>query len=271
VLEEYRDYLPLTLRQLLYRLVGLGQIEKTEAAYERLCEHVGRARRARVIPMDAIRDDGVSGSLSTGGGYASPEQWIKGLIDRTDYYFRDRQEGQERRLLVWCEAGGMVPQLQRVARPYGVSAASSGGFDSLTIKHKAGESLGYSEPVEVLHIGDWDPSGECMFDALAEDILAFAADYGNAVIFSRLAVTEEQVRRYNLPTAPPKASTHQARKQMVETVQAEALDPATLAAILEGGIRDRIDEDLYRLAVEREAKERAELRERLTKMVEGAA
>jgi hypothetical protein len=40
VLGEYEDYLPLTIRQIFYRLVGAYEYEKTERAYERLCEHL---------------------------------------------------------------------------------------------------------------------------------------------------------------------------------------------------------------------------------------
>jgi hypothetical protein len=60
VFEEYHDYLPLTIRQIFYRLVGRYEFEKTERAYGRLCEHLNRARRARLIPMDHIRDDGAT-------------------------------------------------------------------------------------------------------------------------------------------------------------------------------------------------------------------
>jgi hypothetical protein len=58
VLGGYQDHLPLTLRQIFYRLVGAHGYEKTERAYERLGEHLVRARRVRLIPMNAIRDDG---------------------------------------------------------------------------------------------------------------------------------------------------------------------------------------------------------------------
>jgi hypothetical protein len=58
VLGEYADHLPLTLRQIFYRLVGAYGYEKTERAYKRLGEHLVRARRARLIPMESIRDDG---------------------------------------------------------------------------------------------------------------------------------------------------------------------------------------------------------------------
>ena len=50
VLEEYADFLPLTVRQVFYRLVGAWDYPKTEQAYERLLEMMNRARRARLSP-----------------------------------------------------------------------------------------------------------------------------------------------------------------------------------------------------------------------------
>lgn len=60
VLDEYQSYWPLTCRQIYYRLIGAHGYPKTEDFYARLCEHLANARRARVIPFDAIRDDGVT-------------------------------------------------------------------------------------------------------------------------------------------------------------------------------------------------------------------
>jgi hypothetical protein len=65
VLALYVDHLPLTIRQIFYRLVGArtedGSVgyEKTELAYKRLIEAIGKARRGGLIDFDAIRDDGV--------------------------------------------------------------------------------------------------------------------------------------------------------------------------------------------------------------------
>jgi len=67
ILDEYVDHLPLTIRQIFYRLVGAHDYEKTERAYQRLAEHLNRARRARMIPMDVIRDDG--------GVISEPDHW----------------------------------------------------------------------------------------------------------------------------------------------------------------------------------------------------
>ncbi|MEN8131869.1 MAG: hypothetical protein ABFS45_17130 [Pseudomonadota bacterium] len=256
MLAEYEEYLPLTIRQVFYRLVGTDVIGKTERDYGNLCELLNRARRAEIIAMDDIRDDGFIGGYEVRNGYTGKAEFLDDIRTYAEEYRKDRQEGQERRLVLWCEAGGMVPQLSRVATDYGILVKSSGGFDSVTVKHEAGRMMG---DIEVLHVGDYDPSGECMFDALREDVSAFADAYGNDVTFTRLAVTPEQIALYELPTAPPKASSHQTKKQMTETTQAEALDPATLAQIIRQAIEDRFDLGIYQQVVDSEAQDRAEL------------
>ena len=58
VLGEYASQLPLTLRQVYYRLVAKGILGKTDKEYKRLCETANRARRAQLISFQDIRDDG---------------------------------------------------------------------------------------------------------------------------------------------------------------------------------------------------------------------
>ena len=60
ILIEYADYLPLTIRQIFYRLVGVHEYPKTERAYKNLAEMLNRARRAGLVDFDAIRDDGIT-------------------------------------------------------------------------------------------------------------------------------------------------------------------------------------------------------------------
>lgn len=78
-----------------------------------------------------------------------------------------------------------------VAGEYGVDVQTGGGFDSVTAKHDlAQELVGWSEQgadVEILHIGDHDPSGVHVFANLQEDISAFLAALGAAPAdFTRL-------------------------------------------------------------------------------------
>jgi hypothetical protein len=260
VLKDYADYLPLTLRQIYYRLVVAFVLGKTEAEYSRLGEVLNRARRGRLISFDAIRDDGFT--VSAPWSCTSLKDAMESLRETAEEIQIDRQAGQERRLRVWCEAAGMVPQLERVAFKYGVPVLSSGGFDSVTAKHQLGRDLAASGPLTILHLGDLDPSGEHMFSSLGEDVGAFATEYGGDVEFVRIAVTREQVDLYQLPTAPPKETDRRSFAGIL-TTQCEALDPAILAEIVKAAIVARIDQRLYDRALRRETLIRGQLWARL--------
>jgi hypothetical protein len=185
VLTEYADYLPLTIRQIFYRLVGSHGYEKTEQAYERLGEMINRARRARRIDMEHIRDD--TGVMLRSRCWDSAEEFLDVVRANAEQFRLDRQIGQRKRLLLVCEAAGMAPQLKRVTDPFGIPVRSGGGFDSTTDRHAmALEIAGYDVPCEMLHIGDLDQSGAHLCLAWIEDVEAFALEYGGAVKLSRL-------------------------------------------------------------------------------------
>jgi hypothetical protein len=179
-LREYAPYLPLTVRQIFYRLVGVHGYEKTEQAYERLGEHLNRARRAKMILMSAIRNDG--GTVIAPVCYRDASDFLDSVRDWAADMELDRSAGQKTRLVVSCKAVGMAPQLGRVANPFGISVVSSGGFESTTERYNfAAQLVDQSRPTEVLDIGDHDPSGAHKYLAFAEDVEAFARELGGEV------------------------------------------------------------------------------------------
>jgi hypothetical protein len=262
VLEEYEDYWPLTLRQMFYRLVGAHGYDKSEKAYKRLGEHLANARRARWIPFEAIRDDGVS-TLHY-DQFAGRDEFIRHVREQGENYRRNILADQPVHIEAWCEAGGMLPQLAAVAQPYSVQVYSSGGFDSLTAKKRLADRIvAIGKPTVILHLGDYDPSGEGIFAAMAEDVAAFVeADRRHgytSVDFKRIALTDGQVAAYDLPTAPPKASDSRARRWTGETCQLEALAPDEIARLLRNAILAEIDDSLLFQTRLEEALEREEI------------
>lgn len=259
VLEEYRDYWPITNRQVCYRLVGRFGYEKSEQAFERANEYMNRARRAGMIPFSTIRDD--EEVVAEALHFASREDFIRVAKELAADYRMDRQHGQGQYIELWCEAKGMVPQLARVAGEYGVTVRSSSGFNSLTVLHDAASRVLEREvQTVILHVGDHDPSGRSIFDRIEGDVRQLAFDLADRdgypgrpdIEFERVAVTPAQIARYQLPGAPPKAKD----KRGVwdgDTVQAEALPPDTLAVIVESAIEAMFDDEALDSVKQQEA------------------
>ena len=261
ILAEYRTELPLTARQIFYRLVGAYGYPKNERAYERLCYYLGRARRARIIPFESMRDDGASVLWSH---HYDDDEDFHGHIHRLARRFeRNKLARQEANIRVYCEAAGMMPQLHRVSHRYSVPVYSCSGFDSLTAKHDLAESVSSAftyegKPTMILHLGDYDPSGENIFDVIAEDVGGFVSlniphkAPGEVATFERVALTPNLIHEYDLPTSPPKGSDSRSKAWGGRgTCQLEALRPDVLAGLLTDAIEAHLDLDI--LAADREA------------------
>jgi hypothetical protein len=243
ILEQYTEQLPLTLRQVFYRLVGAYSYDKTENAYERLGETLNRARRAGAVPFNAIRDDGATAFWPR--EFVSPEDFWDWLSKQVGDFTLSAQYGQAQYLELWVEAAGMAPMAFNAANPnYGVPVFSSGGFDSTTIKYEAAcRFLDRDRPTVVIHVGDYDPSGVTVFQAIREDVRAFYDDLGGdqPPTFARAAVTREQIDRFDLPTSPPKEKDKRSAFNDTIAVQAEALPPDVLQAEVRTVVESYID------------------------------
>ncbi len=115
----------------------------------------------------------------------------------------------------------------RCRNDYSVPVYSSGGFNSLSaVRQIVDRALARERAHWLLHVGDFDPSGVSIFEAIAADVSAFVN--ADRVINTlhveprRVALTADQVATYGLPTAPAKASDSRSRSWRGETCQLES-------------------------------------------------
>jgi hypothetical protein len=268
ILRGQTAYLPLTARQVFYRLVGAYGYPKDENAYERLCNALGRARRAGIIPFEDLRDDGAV--RLDAGHYEDPDTFY-GYVRRLGAsYERDKLARQRVDMRVYCEAAGMMQQLARACQPYSVPVYSCSGFDSLTAKYDLAQRcvrtfVYRGKSTVILHLGDHDPSGVSIYESMKEDVHAFVAGdlqhvYPEAVVsFERVALTLDQVAYYDLTTYPPKATDLRSGRWSGETCQLEALPPDVLAGELDDAIRRHLDRNVLIEDREAEALERRQI------------
>lgn len=308
VIYAYRQYWPLTARQVFYRLVAEYNYDKTEKAYGRLANILARARRAHPInstigiPFEAIRDDRMR--YEDAHFFADAAAYHAAVLSEAKRFRIDRQEGQEQIIEMWCEAGGMVPLLVEIADPYTIRVSSGGGYDSVTSKYllsqRAIERAERGIKTVVLHVGDFDGSGEDMADVLHQDVLTMVAQKVYSAkwrpkdldddarvrwaldFFSleRVALTEEQVIDYNVITAPTKPSDSRSRgfidahPDLVShlgtteiSAQLEALTPPDLQALLTDAITSHIDRPAFDATLVKEKAIRDDLIPKVEKLL----
>lgn len=264
ILDEYSEHLPLTVRQIYYRMIAAYRHPKGKQFTSTLYDLLVNARRAEAIPFDAIRDDGIMG-----GGYWYPDlgSHLRYVDRELRNYEPDRQAEQDVRIEAWCEAAGMLPQLRRVCEEYSIPVYSCGGFNSLTaIRQIVDTARAGRRDTVVLHLGDYDPSGVSIYERVIADVSAFLEEDAPEIGFSgvRVALTAEQIVEHKLPMDPitTKDSRSMAwrRAGRTEKCELEALPPDVIAAELRACIEENIDMGVRAQALVRELEEREALK-----------
>ncbi len=250
VLDEYTDYLPLSLRQIFYALVGKGEIPKTEDYYKyTLKEALVEFRRARVIPFEHIVDR--TRVMSMGYDFVSEAHLERHLEALRRHARMDLQLWQDRRLWLLVEAAGLASQVERVAHEYGISVVPGRGFPSVTAKYDF--AMAVNDGDLIMHMGDLDPSGWHIAKNMREEFAAFGRD----VEVETILVTPEQVAEHELITAPPKRTDNRSYP-FTWTCQAEAFRPDQLERVLREEIESRLDMAAHAEALEWQARIRGE-------------
>jgi len=98
-------------------------------------------------------------------------------------------------------------------------------------------------PTYVYVLTDFDPSGISIAEKVEGELQARAPDC--EIHVERLAVDQEQIERWNLPTRPTKSTDTRARafqeKYGTESVELDAIPPDTLRRLVQEAIDDHMD------------------------------
>lgn len=253
---DYGAYKPLTFRQIFYRLVAGYGYPKTEEAYAQLCQNLDRR-------FSHVPDDGVE--VRHPEGFDGPEAFRDRVRQEARDYLRDRGRGQWFCVEVWVDVVGLARQIAKVVHPYGVSVYSSDSFGGTLAKESAAlRMVNRSERTVVLHVGDSD----CSTSAIEEDVVARVRErWGRTPpLFHQVTVTEEQIARFLLPTAPPNENDNSGGL-VGATIEAEALPPDVLAKEIEGAVHQYLDYEQWQATVALEEPERAQILRDLDKRI----
>jgi hypothetical protein len=228
---------PMTVRQVFYRLVGLGVIDKTESEYNNVVvRHVTRLRLEGELPWSWITDGTRWMHKST--RYGSIEEALEAT---SRHYRRDYWRELDEYVEVWLEKDALAGVLFGVTDEWGVPLMVTRGFASLSYIHNAAETIErIGKPTHIYYFGDYDPSGVEIDRNLERRLREFAPT--SEIYFERVAVRREQIEEYALPTRPTKrTSNHGHGLHQGESVEVDAIPPATLLGLVRGAIERHVD------------------------------
>lgn len=242
----------MTIRHLCYVMESWGHIEKTERSFRTYDKHLVNWRRSGLIPWNAFVDN---------------TRWYYGatvyngleeaLIQSRNAYRRNLWVDLPVYCEIWSEKDAIAGILLEAAEPYGVHVLPLRGFPSLSTLHDAAaifqEMGNRGKEVYVYYFGDHDPSGRLIDPSTLRSL---EEDFGVSVNFERVALTEEQILEYNLPTRPTKKSNH-SKNFRGRSVEIDALPMRVLRELVDQVISQHIPPGWLEMMERIEARERA--------------
>jgi hypothetical protein len=255
LLEEHRrdNALPTSGRFLFYELVAREIISKEKSGARRpdqdMTEALTQLRENGDIPWDWIVDE--TRSLED---YSGSSTITEGILDQLPYIKLNPWHGDVP--LILTESRSLAGCLRPVAGEYGIRIAATNGQVGGFLHTDVARAL---EPWScVLYLGDLDLCGG---DIENNTRRVLEQEVGE-LEWERLALTEEQVERYNLPKITKNDRRFKNGGGVHEAVETEALSQRIIIEIVRSRLNVLLPEPLVNVQ-ERAEREREDVRRKL--------
>ena len=273
ILKELLKYMPLTLRQIYYQLVGKGSIKNKVSEYTMLSNLLKWARIDGHIPWEDVEDRVRAYHDLT--GWRDSEKFIEAYLKHfLSGYKRNLLQTQDKYIEIWIEKDALSSIFIKVAEPYTIPVVVCRGFSSVSFLNEFAERLEYNKDKQavMLYFGDFDPSGIEMLDAM-KTTLTDELSVGH-IEFKRIALSKDDIFKYKLPHNPSalKHSDSRAAKHLEQygelAVELDALRPDVLEQKIRTAIEREVDMNLFKKEQRKENNELKELSELKSKVVD---
>ena len=229
----------LTLRQIYYQLVAKQIIPNKQKYYTKLSRLCVTGRDEGILPEEGFADR--LREVDKLSSWSDLNEFMQ-AVKRS--YRKNKWQNQDSYLEIWTEKDALRSVLTEITYQYDVALMVTRGQLSRTeVYRTAGRYKAQSDKECYLYYcGDFDPSGLSIYDSIKKRLMNF----GVSINFGRIALTEEQIKKYQLPSDPAKQSDPNYNKfvsiygsDMV--VELDSLPPDVLRKIIEDCILRNID------------------------------
>lgn len=261
--------MPLTLRQVYYRLVAAGLIPNTRSNYNQLSSQLVTARENGDIDDTRIVD---RSRRIEDVSFDSPESFIE-VCQATlrRQYVRRFWDSQPVYCEVWVEKDALSQVIAGAVYPFNTIVAPSRGYSSYSYLREAADRISQycsdGKAAVILHFADHDPSGIDMSRDLQDRLDKYCG--GSEV--RRIALIYDQVRRYGLIPNPAKIADTRSKGYIRQFGNAcwelDAIEPDELVRLCRSAVEGMVtDNDAWLAIKEKDKAEREALLSQLGDM-----
>ena len=252
LIEEYKkvDELELTIRQIYYRLVVNKEIDNNRSQYVYFDKVLTQARQKDLILADYFVDDTRTTYHNIGINY--PYWQFTELIDikldkvKTCFPEFDYNECllQDKIPIILLEKRTLRRIFEKALEGYPFILPVGGGFNSFTQMYWLRELIkNDNREMNLYCFGDFDDSGLLIQNTFLNQMRKYLKIHFNNV--TRVALTKNQIEKYQLPTNPSKKSTH-SKYNLPYFVELDAFEPKMLKDLVSECINENFDFDLWK-------------------------
>jgi hypothetical protein len=183
------------------------------------------------------------------------------LNDAVSSYRRSLWRDQDVYVEVWSEKDAIASIMSPTTDKWDVPLMIARGFASESFLWSTASTIRRQgedgKDAVIYQLGDHDPSGLAAWQHIQTRLAEFA---DIDIHFERLAVTEDQIAEYDLPTRPTKTTDSRSKTFVGDSVEVDAIPTSILRDIVEDAITSWIDDDALRITQMVEAQELERLR-----------
>ena len=241
---------PMTVRQVFYQATVSGLVEKAESGYGKIQNDLVLMRRAGDLPYSWLADN--TRWQRKPRTFDSVEE---ALLQTARLYRKALWRNIDAHVEIWLEKDALAGMIYPITSKYDVPLMVARGYASLSFLYDAAEYINDLDvPAYIYHLGDFDPSGINAGEKIEETLMEMAPDAD--ITFERIAVTEEQITEWNLPTRPTKSSDSRSKGFGSISVELDAIEPNRLRALVQSAIEKHLPQREFEVLKAAEESER---------------
>ena len=201
-----------TLKTIFYSLVILNVIPNSNNYYKYLSKYTKHARVNGELPIDCFADQNlprITNSLNEFGNAKEYVQKIVSYLERIsanssiqEYQFNNKDNKSSSDIEIWVEKNTLSFTFHNLLKNYDINIVSNKGMDTTKFINKnlnrLKQSLKDNKKVHIRYFGNFDLFSDNIDTIIKNNI----QDFNLNIDFKKIAIIEDQMRKFHLPENP---------------------------------------------------------------------